>query len=166
MGALSPPGPQQFWWLILHFCIWESTKCHLPFAGYCANPVWGCGRSLGSGEDSSHGQWQKLQLVQAQLQDHTNQCCQPVTNQLLQINPFLLILHPDNSLSSEAPRAGMYSLDTLPNAYLEEATVLPAPSLAKANPNYKRHAAGPVSHTVFFISGYYGLFYQCLPWRL
>lgn len=65
------------------------------------------------------------QVAQAQLQDHTNQCCQPVTNQLLQINPFLLILHPDNSLSSEAPRAGMYSLDTLPNAYLEEATVLP-----------------------------------------
>lgn len=30
------------------------------------------------------------QLAQAQLQDHTNQCCQPVTNQLLQINPFLL----------------------------------------------------------------------------
>lgn len=46
--------------------------------------VWGLVRAHPMDNDRS------CQLAQAQLQDHTNQCCQPATNQLLQINPFLL----------------------------------------------------------------------------
>lgn len=59
----------------------------------------------------------------------------------------------------------MYNLDAVPDAHLEEAAVLmlPAPNLAKVNPNYKRQAAGAVPDTVFFSSGNYGLFYQRLP---
>lgn len=45
----------------------------------------------------------------------------------------------------------MHSLDMVPDAHLEKAAVLtlPASYLVKANPNYKREAAGAVSATGF-----------------
>lgn len=103
------------------------------------------------------------QLAQAQLQDHTNQCCQP--NQLLQINPFLL-----HTPSWQFPfQQGSQGWDVQPwhspKCPLGRSCSADAASSqsGKSQPKLQKTSSRSSPwHCFFFSSGNYCLFYQGL----